>query len=110
MLEVWVVCVEQLKLDLVIETLQECILLLVVGVDIIDGVPLQLNKLIQVFIHHHTSLVQVLEFLLLELEGAMGHVVSLEMIIELIPANCLGIELGVAVCLPPVCHGSKQLE
>jgi hypothetical protein len=35
MLKIWVVGVEQLKLDLVIETLEERILLLLVGVDII---------------------------------------------------------------------------
>jgi hypothetical protein len=59
MLEIWVVCVEQLKLDLVIETLEKHIFLLLIGVDIIDGVPQQLNELIQVLIHRHTSLVQI---------------------------------------------------
>jgi hypothetical protein len=38
MLKIWVVGVEQLKLDLVIETLEKHILLLLLGVDIIDGV------------------------------------------------------------------------
>jgi hypothetical protein len=46
MLKIWVVSVEQLKLDLIIETLGKHILLLLVGVDIIDGVPCQLNELI----------------------------------------------------------------
>jgi hypothetical protein len=59
MLEIWVVCVPQLKQDLVIETPEKHILLLLVGVDIVDGVPRQLNELIQVFIHRHTSLVQI---------------------------------------------------
>jgi hypothetical protein len=59
MLEIWVVCVEQLKLDLIIETLEIHILLLLIGVDIVEGVPCQLNEPIQVFIHHHTSLVQI---------------------------------------------------
>jgi hypothetical protein len=39
MLEIWVVCVEQLKLDLIIETLEKHILLLLVGVDVVNGVP-----------------------------------------------------------------------
>jgi hypothetical protein len=38
MLKIWVVDVEQLKLDLVIETLKKHILLLLVGVDIINGI------------------------------------------------------------------------
>jgi hypothetical protein len=57
MLEIWVVSVEQLKLDLIIETLEKHILLLLIGVDIIDGIASQPNELIQVFIHHHTTLV-----------------------------------------------------
>jgi hypothetical protein len=39
MLEIWVVCVEQLKLDLMIETLEKHILLLLIGVYVVDGVP-----------------------------------------------------------------------
>jgi hypothetical protein len=35
--------------------------------------------------------------------------VSLEMSPELIPANTISIEVGVAVSLPPVYCGSKQL-
>jgi hypothetical protein len=38
-LEIWVVCVEQLKLDLIIVTLEKHILLLLVGVDVINDVP-----------------------------------------------------------------------
>jgi hypothetical protein len=39
MLEIWVVCVDHLKLDLVIETLEKYILLLLIGDDVIDVVP-----------------------------------------------------------------------
>jgi hypothetical protein len=59
MLKIRVIGVETLKLYLIIETLEKRILLLLVGVDVIDGLPRQLNDLIQVFIHHHTSLVQI---------------------------------------------------
>ncbi len=59
MLKIWVVGVEQLELDLIIETLEKCILLLLIGIDVVGGVPRQLNELIQVLIHRHTSLVQV---------------------------------------------------
>jgi hypothetical protein len=37
-LKIWVVSVEQLKLDLILETLKECVLLLLIGVDIIGGI------------------------------------------------------------------------
>jgi hypothetical protein len=39
MLEVWVVGVEQLKLDVIIETLEKHVLLLLICVDIISGIP-----------------------------------------------------------------------
>jgi hypothetical protein len=39
MLKVRVVSVEQLKLDLILETLEKCVLLLLVSVDIIGGIP-----------------------------------------------------------------------
>jgi uncharacterized membrane protein YGL010W len=39
MLDIWVVCVEQLILDLVVETLEKHILLLLIGVKIVDGIP-----------------------------------------------------------------------
>jgi hypothetical protein len=58
MSKVWVASVEQLELGIVLETLEKCVLLLVIGVDIISCVPGQLNELIQVFIHRHIPLIQ----------------------------------------------------
>jgi hypothetical protein len=46
MLKIWVISVEQLELDLVIETLEKCILLLLIDADIVGGVPGQLNELV----------------------------------------------------------------
>jgi hypothetical protein len=39
MLKILVVSVEQLELDLIIETLEKHVLLLLIGVDVIGGVP-----------------------------------------------------------------------
>jgi hypothetical protein len=109
MLEIRVVGVEQLKPDIVIEILEKRILLLLIGVNVNGGIPQQLNELIQVFIHHHTSLVSVREFLLLELDSAAGHIVSPETSLELIPLDSLDVGVGVMVSLPLVFCGSKQL-
>jgi hypothetical protein len=38
MLKIRVVGVEQLKLDLILETLEKCVLLLLIGVDIASGI------------------------------------------------------------------------
>jgi hypothetical protein len=46
MLKIWVVGVEQLELDLIIETLEKCIMLLLISADVIGGVPRQFNKLV----------------------------------------------------------------
>jgi hypothetical protein len=107
MLKIWVAGVEQLELDLIIETLEKRIHLLLCSVNVVSGVPWQLNELVQELIHHQTHLVQVKESLLLQLEGAIGHVVSSETSLKLIPGDGLNIGVGVAVGLPPVCCGSK---
>jgi hypothetical protein len=39
MLKIWVVGVKQLELDIILETLEKRVLLLLVGVDVISGVP-----------------------------------------------------------------------
>jgi hypothetical protein len=46
MLKIWVISVEQLELDLVIETLEKCILLLLIDAGVVSGVPGQLNELV----------------------------------------------------------------
>jgi hypothetical protein len=46
LLKIWVVGVEQLELDLVIETLEKRILPFLIGVDIVSGVPRQSNELV----------------------------------------------------------------
>jgi hypothetical protein len=59
MLKIWVFDIEQLKLDLIFENLEKHVLLLLIGVDIISGIPRQLDELVQILIHHHISLVQL---------------------------------------------------
>jgi hypothetical protein len=39
MLKIWDVGVEQLKLDLILETLESCVLLLLIIVDVVGGIP-----------------------------------------------------------------------
>jgi hypothetical protein len=82
MQEVWVVSVKQLKLDVNMETLEKHGLLLLIYVDIVGGIPQSLNELGTHSLSY--SLVQVIKFLLLELQSAMGYIVSSEMSLELI--------------------------
>jgi hypothetical protein len=39
----------------------------------------------------------------------MGHVVTFETSLALTPASSIDVEVGVAICLPPICCSSKQL-
>jgi hypothetical protein len=107
MLKIWVFDIEQLKLDLIFENLEKHVLLLLIGVDIISGIPRQLDELVQILIHHHISLVQLWEFLLLQLEGATGHVVNPEVSLEVIAGDSFDIGVSVVVSLPPVSCGPK---
>jgi hypothetical protein len=106
MLKIWVVGVEQLELDLIIETLEKHILLLLVGADVDGGIPRQLNELVQVLIHRHIPLIHIGVFIH-ELEGVVGHVVSSKTSLQLIPGDSLDVGVGVVVSLPPVCYISK---
>jgi hypothetical protein len=45
-LKIWVVGVEQVELDLILEKLEKHVLLLLVGVDVVSGIPGQLNELV----------------------------------------------------------------
>jgi hypothetical protein len=53
-------------------------------------------------IHCHAALFQVGEFLPLQLHGATRHIVSAEMILELISGDGVDVRMSVAVRLPPV--------
>jgi hypothetical protein len=84
-LEGCVVCVGQLELNVIIQSIQEHVLLLFIGVDVFGGVSRQLNELVEVLIHFHVALSQVSEFFLLQLHGATRHIVRTKTSLELVP-------------------------
>jgi hypothetical protein len=53
-LEIYIVSVEKLKLNFIIEPIQKCIRFLLIGVAIIRWVSWQLSKSFEIFIHNHT--------------------------------------------------------
>jgi hypothetical protein len=108
-LEIDVICVEQLELNIIVQSFQEHVLLLFVSVNIFDGVSGQLNERVEVLIDRHAALPQVSEFLLLQLHGAAGYIVVTETSLKLIPCDGVDIYMGATVCLPPICCRTKQL-
>jgi hypothetical protein len=108
-LGVCVVHVEQLELNVIIQSIQEHVLLLFIDPDVFGGVSWQLNEWVQVLIHCHAALFQVSEFLLLQLHGATRHIMGTEMSLELIPRDGVDVCMGVAVHFPPVCYCAKKM-
>jgi hypothetical protein len=108
-LEINVISVEQLELNIIVQSFQEHVLLLSVSVDVFGGVSGQLNEWVEVLIDRHAALPQVSEFLLLQLLGATGYIVVTETSLELIPRDGVDICMGVTVCLSPICCRTKEL-
>jgi hypothetical protein len=116
-LKIGVVGVEQLELNIIIQSLQEHVLLLFINDDVFGGVSGQLNEWIEVLIHRHAAVLQISEFLLLQFHGAIGYIVVIKMSLKLVPRDGVDICMGVTICLPPICcrtkelvHGKKELS
>jgi hypothetical protein len=55
-LEIDIISVEQLELNIIVQSIQEHVLLLFVNVDVFSGVSGQLNEWVEVLIGHHAAL------------------------------------------------------
>jgi hypothetical protein len=108
-LEISVVGVEQLELNVIIQSTQEHVLLLLICADVVGGIPRQLDEGVEVLIYCHAALLQVGEFLPFQLHCATRHVVSAESSLELVPCDGVDVCMGVAVRLPPVGCGPIEL-
>jgi hypothetical protein len=108
-LEIGVVRVEQLELNIVVQSFQEHVLLLFVSVNVFGGVSGQLNELVEVLIDQHAALPHISEFLLLNFHGVAGYIVVTETSLEPVPCDVIDICMGVTVCLPPICCRTKEL-
>jgi hypothetical protein len=108
LLKIFIVSVEQLELDIVIDSFQKHVMLLI-GIDFIWGILGQLSEPVEVLVHGHAILSKIGELLLPQLDSAMGHVVRSETSLEFIPRDGFYIIVGIAISLPPVHGGSKKL-
>jgi hypothetical protein len=107
-LEIRIVGVEQLELNVIIQSIKEHILLLLISVDVFVGVSWHLNEWVEVLIHCHAALFQVSK-LLLQFYSATGHIVGMETSLELVPRARVDVCVGVAVRFPLVGYRSKEL-
>jgi hypothetical protein len=84
-------------------------MLLFVSVDVFGGVSRELNEWVKALIHRHATQLQISEFLLLQIHGATGYIVVMEISLELDPHDGVNIYMGVTICLPPICYRTKEL-
>jgi hypothetical protein len=106
-LEILIVNIKYLELDFNIEPIQECILFLFISVDIIWSISWQLSKSVEILLHSHATLLQILDFFLLKLQGTTGYIISSESCLELIPCDSTNVLVRVVLRLPPIDNCSK---
>jgi hypothetical protein len=62
-----------------------------------------------ILIHHHGSLLQILELLFLELDYPFGYVMRSESHLKLIPVDVVEFFMGFYICIPPISYGAHKL-
>jgi hypothetical protein len=97
------------ELDIVVQPFYEAMLLLVIGIDVFQGIARQLGEPIKILSHGHVSLIQLHEFLSFEPHQTRRHKMCMESIFELISRDSLSVGLRNAVRIPPIRGCTKQL-
>jgi hypothetical protein len=82
---------------------------LLISVDFMWGVARQLGELIDVLVHRHGLLFQILKFLLLQLDNSLGNMMCTESSSEFRLVDALGFLMGFHVSIPPVGYRIKKL-
>jgi hypothetical protein len=81
------------------------------GVHVVWSVARKLCETSDILTHNHGSLLQILEFLLLELDYTLGHMMRPESHLELILADGVGFFMSFYICIPPIrCRAYKLVR
>jgi hypothetical protein len=91
------------------KSIEETLLLLLVGVHIIGSIARKLHETSDILAHRHGSLLQILELLLLELDNALRYKMRSESHLELIPIDGVRFFMSFYICIPPISCRSCQL-
>jgi hypothetical protein len=92
----------------ILQSFEETLLLLLIGVHIIWSVARKLREMSNVLTRHHGSLLQILE-LLLELDITLRYMMRAESHLELIPVDGVRSFISFYICIPLVRCMSYQL-
>jgi hypothetical protein len=92
----------------IIQSVEETLLLLLIGVHIIGSIAGKLCEMSDILAHCHGSFLQILE-LLLELDNALRYVMRAESHPELIPVDGVRFFMSFNICISPISCRSYQL-
>jgi hypothetical protein len=92
----------------ILQSIEETLLLLLIGIHIIWSIVGKLREMADVLTHRHGSLVQILE-LLLDLDNTLRYVMRSESHLELIPVDGVRFFMSFYICIPPISCRSYQL-
>ena len=109
LLETDIVTVEELELNVIVETMQELVLFPLIGVDIFWGIPRELDEAVEVFVHTQPSLFQIIELPPFHLHQPGWYEVRSEIQLEFSPSDCLYVWMRIGVSIPPISSGAKHL-
>jgi hypothetical protein len=93
----------------IIQSLEETLLLLLIGVHFIGSVAGKLREMGDILTHRHASLLQILELLLLELDNNLRHMMRAESHLELILVDGVRFFMSFYICIPLISCKSCQL-
>jgi hypothetical protein len=83
----------------IIQILKETLLLLLIGVHVIRSVAGKLHETSDILAHHHGSLLQILELLLLERDYTLRYMMKSESHLELIPVDGVRFFISFYICI-----------
>jgi hypothetical protein len=93
----------------VIQAIQEIFLLLLISVDLMQGIAGQLGELSDVLGHRLGPLFQILKLFLLQLDHSLGNMICKESGPEFWPVDALGPLVGFHISIPSVGYRAREL-
>jgi hypothetical protein len=86
----------------IIQSIEKTLLLPLVNIHVIGCVAGKLHETSGILTHCYGSLLQILKFLLLELDNTFRYVMRSESHLELIPIDTFGSIMSFYICIPPI--------
>jgi hypothetical protein len=95
----------------IIQSIEETLLLLLVGIHVIWSVAGKLRETSDILAHRHGSLLQILKLLLLELDNSFRYMMRAKSHLELIPDDGVEFFMSFYICIPPIsCRSYKLVQ